>query len=69
MTSFYFYWTRATQMNKNPRFSRGVREIFDKGPAEVSPRIWSWDGKMWLPFGEAQLKPLRGGEQLAWRVQ
>ncbi len=31
----------------------GVREIFEKGPAEVSPRIWSWDGKMWLPYGEA----------------
>lgn len=29
MTSFYFYWTRAMQMNKNPRFSRGIREIFD----------------------------------------
>ena len=35
MTSFYFYWTRATQMNKNPRFSRGIGEIFDNlyGPA------------------------------------
>jgi dihydroorotase len=22
-----------------------------------------------LPFGEAQLKPLRGGETLAWRLQ
>lgn len=29
MTSFYFYWTRATQMNKNPRFAKGIREIFD----------------------------------------
>ena len=29
MTSFYFYWTRAAQMNKNPRFSRGIRDIFD----------------------------------------
>jgi hypothetical protein len=30
MTSFYFYWTRAIQMNKNPKFARGIREIFDK---------------------------------------
>jgi hypothetical protein len=29
MTSFYFYWTRATKMGKNPRFSRGIQEIFD----------------------------------------
>jgi hypothetical protein len=29
MTSFYFYWTRALQLNKNPRFSKGIAEIFD----------------------------------------
>jgi hypothetical protein len=29
MTSFYFYWTRAIQMNKNPKFARGIREIFE----------------------------------------
>jgi len=28
MTSFYFYWTRAIQMNKNPKFARGIRDIF-----------------------------------------
>jgi hypothetical protein len=28
MMSFYFYWTRATQMNKNPKFARGISEIF-----------------------------------------
>lgn len=29
MTSFYFYWTRALHLNKNPRFSKGIAEIFD----------------------------------------
>lgn len=28
MTSLYFYWTRAIQMNKNPKFANGIREIF-----------------------------------------
>ncbi|QYJ03939.1 sulfotransferase domain-containing protein [Nocardioides panacisoli] len=29
MTSFYFYWTRAARMNKNPRFAQGLRDIFE----------------------------------------
>ena len=29
----------------------------------------SWTLPESLPFGEAELKPLRGGETLAWRLQ
>lgn len=45
MTSFYFYWTRAIRMNKNPRFSRGIREIFTQlygasfDPADVQGNL------------------------------
>ncbi|MBW8751470.1 MAG: sulfotransferase domain-containing protein [Propionibacteriales bacterium] len=45
MTSFYFYWTRATQMNKNPKFARGISEIFDNlygagfDPADVQGNL------------------------------
>lgn len=45
MTSFYFYWTRATLMRKNPRFARGIREIFDElygprfDPADVQGNL------------------------------
>lgn len=31
----------------------GAKEIHDRGPQAVSPYVWQWDGKVWLPFGEA----------------
>ena len=31
----------------------GVKEIHDRGPQSVSPHVWEWNGKVWLPFGEA----------------
>ena len=34
----------------------------------ITLRRESWTLPESLPFGEAQLKPLRGGETLAWRL-
>jgi len=31
----------------------GVRELFDKRPRPLTPRVFQWDGGAWLPFGEA----------------
>lgn len=30
MVSHYFFWTRALQMSKSPRFRRGLQKIFDE---------------------------------------
>jgi dihydroorotase len=35
----------------------------------ITLRRESWTLPESLPFGEAELKPLRGGESLAWRLQ
>jgi dihydroorotase len=37
-------------------------------PRHADARAPSWTVPETVPFGEAQLKPLRGGETLAWRV-
>jgi len=34
----------------------------------ITLRRETWTLPEWLPLGEAQLKPLRGGETLAWRL-
>jgi hypothetical protein len=33
--------------------SVGVREWYDRAPAQVSPRVLTWDGAAWTVFGEA----------------
>jgi hypothetical protein len=45
MTSFYFYWTRALQLNKNPGFAKGIDAIFKQlygpgfDPADVQGNL------------------------------
>ena len=39
-----------------------------RNPSKVTLREQAWTLPETLPFGEAQLKPLRGGETLAWRL-
>ena len=39
-----------------------------RNTAHITLRRESWTLPESLPFGEAQLKPLRGGETLAWRL-
>lgn len=31
----------------------GVRELYEKQPPAVSPKVVSWDGARWIPYGEA----------------
>jgi dihydroorotase len=40
-----------------------------RNPGTVTLKREAWTLPEVLPFGEAQLKPLRGGETLAWRLQ
>lgn len=36
--------------------SVGVRELFDAQPGGVTPVVMQWDGRAWLPFGQATPK-------------
>ena len=49
------------------RFNEAV-EAVDFGPAVVNFRREAWTLPESLPFGDAQLKPLRGGESVAWKL-
>jgi hypothetical protein len=35
----------------------GVRELYDATPGPVTPKVFTWDGDRWTPFGEAAPTP------------
>lgn len=35
----------------------GVRELFERQPGPVTPKVYQWDGTRWTPFGQAVPAP------------